>query len=194
MNTPRFLGLLGLLGAVAWLAINTVLSPEWGPPGSSRYLGYETVNRLWGPCFAAMLAGFWACFARYPLPRRLGRAARGLVYGGLAAMVGGNVAEFWFFTDQRYGELNGRNLAWMLVLLGMLSLLIGLALAAWAAARGRVWPVWVSAALGLALPVTLGLVFTGQSYMFIVLPLVSGLAGALALGPTIARPALKATA
>ncbi|MCC7361676.1 MAG: hypothetical protein IT317_19485 [Anaerolineales bacterium] len=187
----RVLGVVGFVGAAAWLALNTVLSPEWGPPGSGNYLGYETINRLWGPCFAAMLAGYVGFFARRPLPGRLGRGARWFVFGGLTAMIFGNVAEFWFFTDLAHGEWNARSLAWMLVLVGMLSLLIGLALAAWAGARERVWPPWVSAAFALALPVTLALVFTGSAYMFIVLPLVSGLAGALAVRRAAARPTAR---
>ncbi len=178
----RLLGVIGLAGALFWLALGTVLSPDWGPPGSGNYLGYETINRLWAPSFAAMLAGYLGLFARYPLSGRLGRTARITIVGGLAAMIAGNVAEFWFFTDLPYGAINARSLAWILVLLGMLSLLIGGALLGWAGLRRRLWPPWASWALVLALPLTLILVFTGQSLMFIALPLASLLAGGLALG------------
>lgn len=179
---PRILGVIGLAGALFWLALNTVLSPDWGPPGSGNYLGYETINRLWSPAFAAMLAGYLGLFARYPPLGGLGRAAQIAIVGGLAAMIVGNVAEFWFFTDLSYGEWNARSLAWMLVLLGMLSLLIGGALLGLLGFRQRHWPAWASALLLLALPVTLGLVFTGQSLMFIAVPFVAALAAALALG------------
>src|SRR3972149_6715537 len=37
----RLLGLAGILGGLFWLSLNTVLSPDWGPPGSSNYLGSE---------------------------------------------------------------------------------------------------------------------------------------------------------
>lgn len=184
----RVFGAIGIAGSLFWLALNTVLSPDWGPPGSGSYLGYETINRLWAPSFAAMLAGYLGFFARYPLPGRLGRATQYTIVGGLAAMIVGNVAEFWFFTDLPYGALNARSLAWILVLLGMLSLLIGGALLGALGLRQRLWPAGASWALVLALPLTLLLVFTGQSLMFIALPLVSLLTGGLALGvPTPQR-------
>ena len=180
LTRPRVLGLIGIAGSVVWLALNTVLSPDWGPPGSGNYLGYETINRLWAPCFAAMLTGFAGLFARYPLAGRLGAVARALVVAGLLAMIAGNVAEFWFFTNQAYGELNARSFAWIGVLLGMLSLLIGCLLSGLAGWRGRIWPRGISLMFLLALPVTLLLMFAAQSIMFIMLPLIGVLAGGLA--------------
>lgn len=57
IQRTQALGLLGILGSLGRLSLNTVLSPDWGPPGSPNYLGYETINASgrrpsrW--CFAA---------------------------------------------------------------------------------------------------------------------------------------------
>ncbi len=188
MQRARLLGGLGLVGSLFWLALGTVLAPDWGPPGSRNYLSYETINRLWGPCFVAMLAGFVGLFLRFPLEGQLAGTAKATIVGGLLAMLAGNVGEFWFFTNQPYGQINPRNLSWMLVLLGLLCLLIGCLLLGLTARRQRVWPLAVSLVFMLALPATnLLIVVDAISLMFTPVIVVSVLAGGLALAPAPAH-------
>jgi hypothetical protein len=66
----------------------------------------------------------------------------GRIVTGLFVMMAGNVAEFWFFSEQAYGEINGRNLAWIGVLLGLLAALIGLLILGLAARRQGSLPQW----------------------------------------------------
>jgi hypothetical protein len=179
------LGLFGLAGSLLWLSLTTVLSPDWGPPGSANYLGYETINRLWAPAFAGLLCGFVGLALRFGLTgTRPGRLGLRLAVIGLVVMILGNIAEFWFLTRLPYGELNLRALAWISVLLGMLSLLIGAALLGLAGRRQRLLPMWASPLLMLALPLFLVLVFAQLiNVAWLVLGALGLTAGALALWP-----------
>jgi hypothetical protein len=193
---PRaVLGALGILGSLLWLSLNTFLSPDWGPPGSDRYLGYETVNRLWAPAFALILCGYLGLYASRPIgASRPGRVGFRLIVGGLAAMISGNIAEFWFFTDQPYGALNARSLSWIGVLLGWLGMLVGLALWALAGWRRGSLPRWGAGLFFVALPASLILIFTAVEWLGLPFVLVGVAAGALAAWPGAARAArLKAT-
>jgi len=186
MNQQRAqgLGLLGVVGSLMWLSLNTVFSPEWGPPGSSDYLSYETVNRLWAPAFGLVLGGYWGLYGRYRLGEaRLGRAGFGLVVLGLAVMMAGNVAEFWFFSEQPYGALNARSFAWISVLLGWLTMLIGLAMMALAGLRRGRLPGWAAALLMAALPASVVLIFTVVEWMGLPFVAAGLTAGALAAWP-----------
>ena len=189
------LGGLGSLGALFWLCLNTILAPDWGPPGSPRYLGYETANRLWALAFAGMLCAFIALRARYPLAQtRLGRLGLRLAIFGLLVMIAGNITEFWLFSQQPYGELNVRNLAWLGVLLGWLSVLTGLGLIGLAIWRQRWLPAWSGALLILALPITI-LFIVGQATSLMGLPLIVAVAwvGGLAAWPSPAPASLRGT-
>lgn len=180
----QVLGLLGVLGSLFWLSLNTVLSPEWGPPGSSDYLGYETINRLWAPAFALMLCGYAGLYASRPLgTRRLGRAGFRLVLVGGVAMIAGNIAEFWFFTDLPYGALNVRSLAWIGVLVGWLVLHVGAALLGLAALRHNALPHWSAFLFILALPASIILIFTLVDLMGLPLVIAGLVAGGLAAWP-----------
>jgi hypothetical protein len=174
MNTRiiRLLGGLGILGSLFWLSLNTILAPDWGPPGSTRYLGYEAVNRLWALGFAGMLCGCIGLGARYPLAQsRLGRVAHRCAVGGLLVMIAGNITEFWLFSQQAYGELNVRNLAWIAVLLGRLAVLTGLCLLGITIWRQRFLPALIGVLLALALPITLLITF-GIALELMGLPLI----------------------
>jgi hypothetical protein len=155
MTAQRLLSLAGIAGGVYWLLLIAVFSPDWGPPGSARYLDYEAFNRAWPPGLLLMLAGWIG------LQRRFGLSRAGLWLNGLGfgLMVAGNVAEFWLFSDQPYAAgFNGRNLAWSAFLLGWLLHLIGALV--WGSA-GRLppkppanggLPAWAAALLILLLP------------------------------------------
>jgi hypothetical protein len=193
MTRQQILGAAGLLGALFWLSLNTVLSPEWGPPGTTRYLSYEAANRLWALAFAGMLCALIGFGARFPLTHsRLGRAAQRLAVAGLLVMLAGNIAEFWLFSQQPYGELNGRNLAWMGVLLGWLSTISGLSLIGLTIWRERFLPRWSGALLMLTLPATLLIIFSSAISLMgwpliLAILLVGGLA-AWPSAPATARP------
>jgi hypothetical protein len=184
MRSHHLLGLLGILGSLGWLSLNTVLSPDWGPPGTSRYLGYETINRLWAPAFALVLCGYAGLYGRYSLRQtRTGRVGFRLVVGGLLAMMAGNIAEFWFLTHQGYGELNARAFAWISVLLGWLVVGIGLVLIGRAGLRERSLPQWAVWLFMLALPAWLVLMFTRVEWMGIPFVVTGVVAGVLAASP-----------
>jgi hypothetical protein len=196
LQRHQILGGLGILGSLFWLSLNTLLSPDWGPPGSARYVSYETTNRLWALAFAGMLCGCLGLAARYRLAQsRLGRVAQRLAAGGLLVMIAGNMAEFWLFSQQAYGELNGRNLAWIGVLLGWLTTLTGLGLLGLAIWRGRFLPVWSGVLLALALPATIALIISSAiNWMGWPLIIATALVGGLAAWPEAAPLAAKGTA
>ncbi len=192
VTRQQILGGLGILGSLFWLSLATV-APDWGPPGSTRYLSYEAINRMWALGFAGMLCGCLGLGARYPLARsRLGRVALRFAVGGLLVMIAGNITEFWLFSQQAYGELNVRNLAWMGVLLGWLATLSGLCLLGLATLRGRqrFLPPWVGALLMLALPATV-LLILGKAISLMGLPLIIAM---LLVGGLAARPGARAVA
>ncbi len=189
------LGLLGLLGSLLWLGLNTFLSPDWGPPGSANYLGYETINRLWAPAFALMLCGYVGLSQRYPVRAiRLGRAGYRLTVLGLVMMIAGNIAEFWFFSALPYGALNARSWAWITVLVGMLILIIGMALMGLAGYRAQALPVWGSV-IFLLLPPMLLLMFFIQRFdgAWLALAVLGLTSSVLALWPVHAISTAKGT-
>lgn len=187
MQRTQVLGLLGVVGSLGWLSLNTILSPDWGPPGSPDYLGYETINRLWAPAFALVLCGYVGFYGRYPLHwARVGRAGFRLVVGGLLLMIAGNIAEFWFLTHQGYGELNARAVAWISVLLGWSVVGTGQLLMGLAGLRHDSLTPWAAWLFMLALPTWVVLLLTVVEWMG--LPFV---AGGLAAGALAAWPAPK---
>jgi hypothetical protein len=195
LQRNQILGGLGILGSLFWLSLNTILAPDWGPPGSTRYLGYETANRLWALAFAGMLCAFIGLRSRHSLAQsRLGRAALRFAFIGLLVMIAGNIAEFWLFSQQAYGQLNGRNLAWMGVLLGWLAVLTGLCLMGLCILRQRFLPSWSGMLLLLALPVTIALIIR-RAISLMGLPLIVAvvLVGGLAGWPDPASTMAKGT-
>jgi hypothetical protein len=192
----QVLGVLGVLGSLFWLSLNTVLSPDWGPPGSANYLGYQTVNRLWAPAFALILCGYVGLVQRYSLRAvRGGRIGFVFIVTGLLMMMAGNVAEFWFFSEQAYGAINGRNLAWIGVLLGLLAVLIGLLILGLAARRQGSLPQLSGLVFLLALPATVLVIPINVSLMGLPFVVSGAVAGALAAWPQSAAvsPTQEAT-
>ncbi|MEP7356384.1 MAG: hypothetical protein ABI847_04040 [Anaerolineales bacterium] len=181
----QLLGVLGVLGSLLWLSLNTLLSPDFGYPGSTDYLGYQTINRLWAPAFALMLCGFVGLYQCHPLSQaRSGRLGFRLATAGLVVMAVGNIAEFWFLTELPYGQLNMRAFAWIGLLLGMLSLLIGTSLLGLAGWRHQVMPAWGSAVLALGLPIFIWLFFSQRiTEAWLVLGGLGLMVGLLALAP-----------
>jgi len=121
---PIGMALVGL-GCVSLLVLMS--SSQWGPPGTEAYRIYEARNRL--PPVSIMLMGIGLIGVYLPLRAGLGSLGR-LAFAssliGVVFMLAGNIAEFWFFTDQPYGQLNPRATAWSAFLFGALVLLVGL--------------------------------------------------------------------
>ncbi len=156
MSTHRMLSLAGILGGLFWITLH-LFPPDWGPPGTRAYEGYQLWNRLWTPALLLMALGFLGLFLS--LRASLTRWA----YSGLAAtligfalMMMGNFAEFWIFTTESYEGL-GRNASWMTFLLGVLVMLIGSTMAGLALSRTNLIPKWLAVLLALMLPLTIGI-------------------------------------
>jgi len=129
---------IGLIGiGLCWL-FALMSSPEWGPPGTAAYLAYEARNRLIPLPLFLMALGFIVIYVGYRgIVGRLGAVAFAIILFGLALMVIGNVAEFWFFTTLSYGTSNGRAWAWSTFLLGVLFFIIGTPIFIFALVRGQ---------------------------------------------------------
>lgn len=154
MSRERTLGLLGIVGGLLGIALSFAFaSTGWGAPGTAAYRTYEMLNRLTGIALLLM-AGGWLGLARI-MPKGVGRLAAWLVFAASTAMFIGNVAEFWLFTDQPYGELNARSWSWMAYLFGELAQIIGSTILGIEAWRKRLWPRWLALALMLVLPLIL---------------------------------------
>jgi hypothetical protein len=128
-----------MLGGVLWalwtVGFNFV---GYGEPGTAAYERYEAYNRLLPLVVLPVMVGFLGLHAAQ---RRsygwLGRAGLGTALLGLGLAVAGSVGEFWVFTEQPYGEPNGRNTSWAIFLLGHLVLAIGSVLFGIATVRAK---------------------------------------------------------
>lgn len=162
----RWLGVAGIVGGLGWLFIQTVLSAEWGAPGTNTYQEYETFNRLWTLPLLLMMLGFIGVYSyQRKVPTPFNMIAILLLVTGFAAMLCGNIAEFWLFTNQPYGEMNARTYAWFIFLVGLLLMLAGVSMLGLAIIRGKTFPVWSGILLVLTLPVEI-LFFLAGSFLF----------------------------
>ena len=150
------LGWLGIIGAAAWISLIVLMAGGWGPPGSSEYDRYEANAQLWAFAFALMAFGFVGLSLRYKIGAAspLGRTATIAIVIGIVLMMAGNVAEFRFFSDLPYEADNARMWAWMLFLLGFLTVLLGLLLLGVWTRRQKLLPRWAGWVFVLALPAT----------------------------------------
>ena len=105
-------------------------------PGTSAYVSYETRSRLI-PIPLLAIGVVAAYIHLHTTIGRLGHIALFISLSGVALMIIGNVAEFWFFTDLAYGAINARSIAWSLFLVGSALLLLGIALLVVAAVSGK---------------------------------------------------------
>ncbi len=152
----RLLALAGVLGGLFWIAIG-LFPPDWGPPGTRAYEGYQLWNRLWTPTLLLMALGFAGLFlALRPSLTRWARGGLVAALIGLALMAAGNFAEFWIFTTESYAGV-GRNASWMMFLLGTLVMLIGATITGLALSRTNLIPKWLAVLLALMLPLVIGI-------------------------------------
>jgi hypothetical membrane protein len=181
-------GLLGIIGGAAWIAIASFM-PAWGPPGTAQYERYEAAAQLWVFTFALMVFGFLGLTARYRfVATNLGKTGAVIVVIGIVAMMAGNVAEFRVFSDLPYDPENARTAAWLVLLAGLFSVLIGVfMLGVEALLRGRL-PQWAGVGLVSALPAMI-LAFAWEALLPWPLGLAAVLAGGLAMWPADGRTA-----
>lgn len=140
-NLVRWGGLAAMAGGVLWAlwtgGFNFV--DYVGELGTPAYERYEAYNRLLPVVLLPVVVGFLGLHAAQ---RRsygwLGRAAFVTVLLGLALVIAGSVGEFWVFTEQPYGEPNGRDASWTVYLLGHLVLAVGSVLFGIASVRAKV--------------------------------------------------------
>ena len=177
----RALPFAGILGGATWMAL-AFFPPDWGPPGSQEYVGYQLWNRLWTPALVCMFLGFLGfLLSKRSTPAASNKGLLALLLGGLSLMILGNVAEFWVFTDVPYSGgrgLNVRDAAWMAFLLGSLLAIIGSTTFGLLAVVRRWPPRWLSFAFALAMPATIALASIGFS--LVAVPL-----GALCLAASV---------
>jgi hypothetical protein len=151
------------VGGLSWLLLHFLLSAEWGTPGTNAYQQYETFNRLWSLPLFLMMLGFLGVYSyQRKVPTHFNMIAILLLVFGFAAMLCGNIAEFWIFTALPYGEMNARTNAWFIFLVGLLLTLGGISMLGLAVIRGKTFPRWSGILLVLTLPVETLLFLTGS--------------------------------
>lgn len=139
----RWGGLAAIWGGVLWALWNAGLEfvVGWGEPPSPAYERYEAYNKVMPvilPLLVAGLLGFHA--AQKGGHGWLRRAGLIIALIGFTLLLVGNVAEFWVFNTQPYGEANGRANSWTLYLLGVFTLSIGSVLFGIATLRAKILP------------------------------------------------------
>ena len=138
----RWSGLAAVLGGALWaLWYVGAYFVGWGGPSNPEYDAYETYNRLMPVVLVLLLMGLAGAYA---LQRQtygwLGTAGFSVASAGLVAMIAGNVAEFWAFTEEAYGASSLRDSAWMAFGLGMFAFYVGTVLFGIGTLRARVLP------------------------------------------------------
>lgn len=157
--------------------------PVWGSPGTVQYERYEAAAQLWVFTFALMAFGFVGLTVRYRFgATNLGKAGAAAVLLGFISMMAGNFAEFRVLSDLPYAPDNARTAAWLALLVGLFTVLIGVfMLGVEALLRGRL-PQWAGVGLVSALPAMI-LAFAWEPLFPWPLSLAAVLAGGLAVWP-----------
>jgi hypothetical protein len=140
----RWGGLAAIWGGVLWALWNAGLEfvIGWGEPPSPAYERYEAYNRVMPVILLLLVAGLLGFYAAQKGGGHgwLGSASLIIALIGFTLLFVGNVAEFWVFNAQPYGEANGRDNSWTLYLLGVLTLAIGSVLFGIATLRIKILP------------------------------------------------------
>ncbi|MEO6351118.1 MAG: hypothetical protein ABIP53_10760 [Candidatus Limnocylindrales bacterium] len=148
MGVGRVLGIAGMVGGMGWIALALLTPMDTAANG-----GEAAWARLWAPPILLMSAGFAGLLVGTELGHfRAIRAGILAVVVGLSAMAVGNVAEYWFFVDEPHGDINARNLSWIVLLIGVLIAVIGSTVAGMALLRGRREPLWLGVAFTALFP------------------------------------------
>lgn len=138
----RWSGLAAVLGGALWAFWYVgAYFVGWGVPSNPEYDAYETYNRLMPVVLVLLLVGLAGAHA---LQRRtygwLGTAGFAVASVGLGAMIAGNAAEFWAFTEEAYGPGSLRDAAWAVFGLGMFVFYAGSVLFGIATLRAKMLP------------------------------------------------------
>ena len=139
----RWGGLAAIWGGVLWALWNAGLEfvVGWGEPPSPAYERYEAYNRVMPVILPLLVAGLLAFHAAQKGGHGwLRRAGTIIALIGFTLLLVGNVAEFWVFNTQPYGEVNGRDNSWTLYLLGVFTLSIGSVVFGIATLRAKILP------------------------------------------------------
>jgi hypothetical protein len=138
--------MLGSVLWVLWTAGQLSGFVGWGDPGSAAFDRYEVFNRLLPLVLTPVVVGFTGLhLAQRGSYDRLRTVGFSCVLVGFALVISGSVAEFWLFSDQPYGQPNGRSASWTLFLLGHPVLAAGTLLFGVATVRSRTFPGKASA-------------------------------------------------
>ena len=133
-NWLRWSGLAGELGGALWALWYVGVSLV----GSA---GYGTYNRLMPLVLLLLAVGLLGLHAAQNGSHGgIGRAGFMVTLVGLLAMIAGNVAEFWVFTEEAYGTSSLRDTAWMVFGLGLFAFYLGSVLFGIATLRARILP------------------------------------------------------
>lgn len=159
------LGILSLIGGFSVIPLMIAFAlTGWGEPGTAAYQIYEMLNRLTSISLLLMVAG-WLGLVLVIQPG-YGRWGAILALIGSIAMLIGNAAEFWLFSDQPYSDPgNLRSASWMAYSLGSLVMDVGATLAGVALWRTRTRPGWIAAILLLALPLDIVAFFVFSPFL-----------------------------
>ena len=145
--------------------------------------GYQAYNRLMPVVLVLLAVGLFAFHTAQEGSQGLvGTAGLVVALAGLAVMIGGNVAEFWAFSEEAYGPSTLRDSAWMLFGVGMAAFYVGTVLFGIGTLRARALPrlgallllIWLP--LGFMVSALLQLVGVPEGLAF------SGMAGLLGAG------------
>jgi hypothetical protein len=149
-NVIRGFGALGIAGGILAWVIFIGASGCADCQNSAAYQTYETWNRLFPIPLLMMALAVIGLYGRQQAALRwFGRLSMGLLMLGLLLMIAGSIAEFWFFTDQDYGEPgNGRGISFGIFLLGLLVVMGGSVLTGIATWRAGILPEWSAIAIG----------------------------------------------
>ena len=153
----RVAGVASIVGSLLGLFVEIVLGRQWGAPGTPQYDSYELANRLLSGPIVLMAVGIGGVYVGYHAQlRRLSTAGLCITLLGFVLMVVGNVAEFVVFTSQPYvAGVNGRNVAWMTFVFGILMVGIGGMVLGTTTWRTHVLPGWMGLLLALYLPLSI---------------------------------------
>jgi hypothetical protein len=190
--THAILSGAGIVGGLAWLIL-AAYPVECAPPTEATE---DFCNRLLGPPLVGMLAGFGALFVRLrPAVTRVASIALRLLFVGVALMVVGNVAEYWFLTELPHEGPDGRarSVAFMIVLFGLTMVLLASTAFGVATLRAGGAPRAVALAFAAALPasVVLGTLYAGGFAAPLgILATIAGLIGVAGGRSALAGPAV----
>ena len=153
-NLIRWGGLAAMVGGVLWALWYVGASLVGGE-------NYQVYNRLMPAVPLLLAVGLPALHdAQKRSHESLGRWGLVVALLGLVVMIGGNVVEFWAFSEEAYGPSSLRNSAWMAYGLGTFAFYVGTVLFGIGTLRAGVLPRFGALLLVIWFP--LGFIVSGM--------------------------------